>query len=53
MALKKITEVLPFDEENFWIIENPDLLKYLLMLNISFGSSVIIFFNNHMRIKNI
>lgn len=40
MALKKITEVLPFDEENFWIIENADLFKYLLMLNVSFGTSV-------------
>jgi len=40
MALKKITDVLPFDNENYWIIENPDLLKYLLMLNPSFGTAV-------------
>lgn len=43
MALKKITDVLPFDNENFWIIENADLIKYLLMLNASFGTAVIFF----------
>lgn len=37
MALKKITDVLPFEEENLWITENPDLIKYLLMLNSTFG----------------